>query len=192
MLQSVLSWKFYWIYRPIYPKWFSRLHFMVNHVAVTPKYKAILTKFHFTRSTNTTGDFHVSEIQTSSTHTRGLTLSSMLKAVSSRASFVSTHTHACMHARTHTHTCYKHGEMVACFCLFYFLRRVLKTWIWSDPPASAFRVLGMPVCSTLPTFCCLNSFQDVFICLFISWPSVCWENVDRHEVCSVLHVCLVP
>lgn len=49
----MLSWKFYWIYRSIYPKWFSRLHFMVNHVAVTPKYKAISKKFHITKSTNT-------------------------------------------------------------------------------------------------------------------------------------------
>lgn len=67
---------------------------MVNHVAVTPKYKAISTKFHFTRSTNTSGDFHVSEIQMSSTCTRGLSLSSVPKAVSSRANLVYVHAYA--------------------------------------------------------------------------------------------------
>lgn len=46
----MLSWKFYWIYRSIYPKWFSRLYFMVNHSAVTPKYKRFLKSFTLQRA----------------------------------------------------------------------------------------------------------------------------------------------
>lgn len=64
----MLSWKFYWIYSSIYPKRFSRLHFMVNHVAVTRSTKQLQKVSCYGKHKHWNRYFPITEIQMNATY----------------------------------------------------------------------------------------------------------------------------